>query len=116
MTFRYDKMPYATIATALHGAGLPEGRHHRGSGWSDWGDLEYEPPVPGYVLNSRRASWEDAVYRVYVDHAGAGRKKALAAYAAVLTFAGFTVSEAPLSEHHKKTVLWVEGLPSVGTE
>ena len=72
--FPHNAMPYRPVAAALLAGGHAEGSHHVGSGWSDYGDLEYRPPVPGFVLGAKR-DWTAAapIYRFYVDHAGKGR-------------------------------------------
>jgi hypothetical protein len=88
------------------------GQHHRGSGWSDWGDLVYEPPVKGYVVKSKFIAHDTEhrpLNRWYVDHAGAGAKAALPKYAETLRAAGFEVEIGKIHELKKKQVVWILG-------
>jgi len=65
--------------------------------------LADEPLVAGYVVAQRRHydSWA-----ITVDHAGKGRTKALASYAATLGAAGFSVKQQPWP-HQTRPVLFV---------
>ena len=77
------------IEQALVDAGHVAGHYHTGSGWSDYGDLEYRPPRTGYVIRRWAGSEPlDPAQYPCVDHAGRGRKDALPAYLTALRNAG----------------------------
>jgi hypothetical protein len=91
-------LPYELLR-CLVAAGFVEGRHHRGSGWSDEGCLEYEPPVPGFLIRKVYRPGGPGLglsYRHAVDRAGHSRAVWLPQYAEALRNARFTVDEQPI--------------------
>jgi hypothetical protein len=101
--------PYHSIITALMKAGHVEGSHHTGSGWSDEGCLEYEPPVAGFVVDSRHVHDFGLPQKFwFVDHAGKGAKLALPKYEAALKAAGIPCHIGLKAAHGKKNVVVVE--------
>lgn len=103
----------AQVRSALLAAGYSEGRHHRGTGWSDNRCLVYEPAVPGPVVAVRRI-WDHELAisgdaRVYVDHAGPGRRSAMESYHQALLEAGYETAPAKLHGLASKIFIWVKG-------
>ena len=109
----------AQVRSTLLAAGFPEGKHHRGGGGYLYRQCVYEPAVPGPVVAVRRI-WDHTLAvsgdaRVYVDHAGPGRRSALESYHQALLGAGYDTGRAKLHGLASKEFLWVKGKKNATT-
>jgi hypothetical protein len=96
--------PHALLTEALVHAGFEGGQFAARALRGEW----QTPSKKGFLIrgvrasrwesarNRRKGSWDALGYRMYVDHAGPGRKAAVEAYAATLRRSGLRVAVGPL--------------------
>lgn len=109
----------SNLLKVLANAGFAAGTFHRGGGkWSDYEPAETGPVILKEIVasttrdsldNEPRFSAHHSLFQLAVDHAGKGRKEAMAGYEAALRAAGYDVKVAKLRFYKKKLVIWIPG-------